>query len=82
MLFGERDRDPVRVYEAHRCLHDADAFDVDLFERWLAHFDATLDEGWRGPAVEHARHRAHGFAWAMSRRLADIDVGPRPGASA
>jgi len=77
VLLTERDRDPSGVLEAHRWLHAATAFDADLFDRWLEYFDTTLDEGWRGPIVERARHRAHGYAWAMARRLADIDIGAR-----
>ena len=74
-LLSERDRDPASVFEAHRWLHEASAFDADLFDRWLEIFDTTLDEGWCGPGAERARRRAHGYAWAMAKRLADIDIG-------
>lgn len=74
-LLGIRDREPGRVIEAHRWLHEASAFDHDLFDRWLDIFDTTLDGGWRGPTVELARRRAHGYAWAMAKRLADVDIG-------
>ena len=77
VLLAEPDRDPAAVLEAHRWLHEATAFHVELFDRWLDIFDTTLDEGWCGPVAERARRRAHGFAWAMAKRLADIDIGPR-----
>jgi hemoglobin len=77
VLLTERDRDPGAVLDAHRWLHEASAFDAELFDRWLEIFDTTLDEGWSGPATERARRRAHGYAWAMAKRLADIDIGAR-----
>lgn len=75
VLLTGRDRDPVRVLEAHRWLHDATPFDAELFDRWLEIFETTLDAGWTGPVAERARRRAHGYVWAMAKRLADIDVG-------
>ncbi len=57
------------VIESHRWLHDLDPFDQALFERWLEILDTTLDQGWDGPLTESARSRAHGIAWAMSKRL-------------
>ena len=74
-LLTGRDREPGRVIEAHRWLHDATPFDGELFARWLDIFDSTLDEGWSGPITELARRRAHGYAWAMAKRLADVDIG-------
>lgn len=74
-LLTERDREPNRVIEAHRWLHDDSPFDAALFAHWLEIFDTTLDEGWRGPIAERARRRAHGYAWAMAKRLADVDIG-------
>jgi hemoglobin len=62
--------DPAdQVIEAHRWLHDAAPFDAALFDLWLEIFDSTLDGGWHGPMTELARRRAHGIAWAMSKRL-------------
>lgn len=77
VLLTGRDRDPVGVLEAHRWLHDTTPFDGELFDRWLEIFDTTLDEGWCGPVTEAARRRAHGYAWAMAKRLADVDIGVR-----
>lgn len=70
LLLDESSHRPADdVIEAHRWLHDADPFDTDLFERWLEIFDTTLDAGWSGPLTEAARHRGHGIAWAMAKRL-------------
>lgn len=69
LLADDRPMAADDVIERHRWLHEADAFDVALFESWLALFEVTLDGGWRGPYTERARHRARGLAWAMSRRL-------------
>ena len=69
VLFSEPDRAADDVIEAHRWLHDTEPFDVELFDRWLEIFDTTLDAGWRGPVAEAARHRGHGYAWAIAKRL-------------
>lgn len=66
--FGSR-RGADDVIEAHRWLHDADAFDEALFERWLEIFDTTLKDGWSGPITEAASRRGHGIAWAMAKRF-------------
>ena len=75
VLLEAPDRDPERVTEAHRWLHEAAPFDAELFERWLAIFESVLDAGWSGPVAERARRRAHGYAWAMAKRLAGVDIG-------
>ncbi len=71
MLLGEPEdhRDAGEVIEAHRWLHDADAFDEALFDRWLEILNTTLDDGWAGPMTDTARRRGHGLAWAMAKRL-------------
>ncbi len=65
----EAHRDVGAVIEAHRWLHEAEPFDEALFDRWLEILDTTLDGGWAGPMTEAARHRGHGIAWAMAKRL-------------
>ena len=74
VLLSEPHTSADEVIEGHRWLHETDPFDGELFERWLSIFDVTLDAGWSGPLAETARHRAHGIAWAMAKRLADVDV--------
>lgn len=74
VLLSEPDRAADDVIEAHRWLHDAAAFDADLFGRWLEILDTTLNDGWTGPVAEQVRKRGHGYAWAMAKRLAGIDL--------
>jgi len=69
LLFDGPHTPADEVIEAHRWLHDTEAFDAALFDRWLQIFDATLEDGWVGPYADQASRRAHGFAWAMARRL-------------
>jgi hemoglobin len=69
MLLDEPHLQADDVIEAHRWLHESDAFDAALFDRWLEIFDATLEGGWSGPLTEAARRRGHGIAWAMAKRL-------------
>jgi hemoglobin len=78
LLLAESGRDADDVIEAHRWLHDAAPFDAELFDRWLEILDTTVDSGWSGPKAEQAKKRGFGYAWAMAKRLADIDLG-RPG---
>lgn len=69
VLLGEPHEPADEVIEAHRWLHAADPFDAALFDRWLEILDTTLDAGWSGPVADAARHRGHGIAWAMAKRL-------------
>lgn len=59
----------IDVIEAHRTLHDTDAFTPELFDRWLEVFHDTVDGGWTGPHAEQAKKRATGMAWAMAQRF-------------
>jgi truncated hemoglobin YjbI len=69
VALGEPHTGADAVIEAHRWLHDADAFDDELFERWLEILETTLARGWQGPYTELIRRRGHGIAWAMAKRL-------------
>ena len=59
----------IDVIEAHRTLHDADAFTPELFDRWLEVFHVTIESGWTGPNADQAKKRATGMAWAMAQRF-------------
>lgn len=77
-LLGPPDRSADDVIEAHRWLHDTDPFDQALFDRWLEILDTTIDQGWSGPGAHQARQRGYGYAWAMAKRLADLNLmGPK-----
>lgn len=69
VLLGEPHDPADEVIEAHRWLHEAESFDMALFDRWLEILDTTLDTGWTGPMAEAARRRGHGIVWAMAKRL-------------
>ena len=61
MLLGEpaEHRDAGEVIGAHRWLHDADAFDEALFDRWLEILDTTPDwERFRTRFVNSRRSHA------------------------
>ena len=74
ILLGPPDREADDVIDAHRRLDDAAPFDRALFDRWLEILDTTLDDGWVGPLTELARSRGHGYAWAMAKRFAGINI--------
>ena len=69
VLIGPLDRSADDVIEAHRWLHDAEAFDTALFDRWLEILETTIAGGWTGPVADRALKRGHGLAWAMAKRL-------------
>lgn len=49
-----------RIIEAHRHVHDIEAFRPEHFDRWYALWSACIDAGWRGPVAERAKvHAAH-----------------------
>jgi hemoglobin len=52
-----------RRLDARRSLREAD------FERWLAYFVSTVDEGWSGPKAERAKQIAATIAENMRKAL-------------
>jgi len=54
----------------HRALHAKQELRSQDFERWLALFCATLDEGFAGPGAERARRVAAHIARNMQDALA------------
>jgi hemoglobin len=57
----------------HRELHDKQALGPDDFQRWLALFNATLDEGYAGERTERARQVAASIAGNMAASLGSTD---------
>ncbi len=53
----------------HRQLHGKQALRAGDFQRWLALFNATLDEGFRGEQTERARRIAAAIAGNMEAGL-------------
>lgn len=56
-------------YRSHQLVHAQREFTPAHFQRWLELFEETLDLGWRGPKVEHARSFAHRVAEVHARQL-------------
>ena len=52
-------------------MHARHTFTPAHFGRWLELFEETLDSGWAGPNVEHARAFAHRVATVHARQLLD-----------
>lgn len=58
---------------AHQSVHDRHALTAEHFVRWLALWNDTLDQMYRGPIAERAKIQAARIAWAMHRRLTGTD---------
>ncbi len=55
--------------QIHRQLHDKRTLAPTDFQRWLAHFCATLDDNYAGPSTEKARRVATAIAANMEKGL-------------
>ncbi|MFV0260153.1 MAG: group III truncated hemoglobin [Acidimicrobiales bacterium] len=53
----------------HAAVHTVSPLRPAHFERWLKLFDATLNDGWSGPATERARAMAHNVARVHTTQL-------------
>jgi hemoglobin len=67
-----------RVYngallEAHREVHEQQAFRGEHFDRWYQLWVASIDARWQGPRAEQAKSHAATTAGLISRRLRGID---------
>jgi hemoglobin len=61
------------ILGAHREVHEVEAFEPELFDRWYRLFVEAVDEGWRGPIAEHAKSHAARIAAVLARRLLGIE---------
>lgn len=68
-LLGER-RYAGNPLRAHEPVHARHPFGPEHYERWLALFEETVDEGYAGPLAEVAKGRARRMAGALRRLLA------------
>jgi hemoglobin len=66
-------------YRAHLLVHSRRSFTRAHFERWLDLFHETLDLGWAGPKVEHAKALAHRVAMVHSKQIIGETVLYEPG---
>jgi hemoglobin len=72
ILLGER-RYRGALLEAHREVHQREAFRDEHFDRWFQLWVASIDARWQGPNAEHAKAHAASTAGLISRRLRGID---------
>lgn len=59
--------------QAHRHLHDQNPLSAKHFVRWLALWNTTVDQMYRGSVAEHAKLQAARIAMSMHRRLTGSD---------
>ncbi len=55
--------------EVHQRIHQFRHFEPQHFERWLKHFDETVDELFRGEKALLAKQRAHSIAVVMQIKI-------------
>lgn len=72
LLLGERDY-KRHTMNIHRALHARQPLEPADFERWLALFCKTADEGFAGPGTERAKEIACHIASNMENALVDDD---------
>lgn len=58
-----------RLLAAHAHVHEQQAFEPELFDRWLQLFGDSVDRGWTGPFAIRAKAHAVHMAGVLSRRL-------------
>lgn len=68
LLLGEK-RYKRHTMHIHRQLHGKQPLQAGDFQRWLALFNATLDEGFAGERAERARQVAASIAGNMEANL-------------
>lgn len=56
-------------FRAHIEVHEREPFARAHFERWLSLFHDTIDEGWAGERVEHAKALARRVAMVHSNQI-------------
>lgn len=68
LLLGEVGYDR-HMMNIHREIHDQRQFTAADFERWLAYFEATLDEHYHGELTHRARYLARSIATNLKEAL-------------
>lgn len=61
------------LLEAHREVHDREAFRTEHFDRWYALWIRSIDAKWQGPHADHAKAHAEATLGLISRRLRGVD---------
>lgn len=57
------------LLEAHREVHNREAFRTEHFDRWFQLWVESIDGRWSGPRAEQAKAHAEATAGLISRRL-------------
>ena len=72
VLLGENAYDGY-LLASHQHVHDMQAFEPMLFDRWYELWVASIDEQWCGPNAELAKRHAAQIMDVLSRRLCSLD---------
>ena len=60
------------ILDAHRRVHDLQAFTAENFDRWYGLWIITIDHTWSGPLAEKAKAHAARIAASLARQLPRI----------
>jgi len=60
----------TNVMDVHLKLNQQKPMSKDHFDRWLVHFEATINELYQGPKAEEAISRARSIAMIMHLKVA------------
>ncbi len=60
------------ILNAHRRVHDLQAFTSENFDRWYGLWIATIDQTWTGPLADKAKSHAARIAASLARQLPGI----------
>ena len=66
---GRYDGNPMKV---HLDLHHKEALTKAHFDRWLEHFNTSVDEHFEGPKANLAKERALSIATVMQIKIAQL----------
>jgi hemoglobin len=66
---GRYDGNPMKI---HLDLHFQEPLTKAHFDRWLAHFNSTVDELFEGPKAHLAKERALSIATVMQIKIAQL----------
>lgn len=67
-----------RILEAHRHVHDIEAFRLEHFDRWYALWEASIDARWHGPVAERAKAHAAHIGGTIAKQLLGEEWAPAP----
>ena len=65
-----------RILDAHRHVHEIEAFEPEHYDRWYALWVASIDSAWSGPIADQAKAHAAKMADIISRKLSGESWSP------